>query len=126
GVIRLDQTDLCEIRLQDVYRHIAIVTQEAFLFGTTVRENIRCGRPGASDEDVECAARAADIHDEITALPCGYETCLGNGATTLSGGQAQRINVARALLKNAPILLLDEATSSLDSIAESRVQRAID
>jgi ABC-type multidrug transport system fused ATPase/permease subunit len=126
GAVRFDGTDLRAYRLQDVYHTLAIVTQEPFLFATSVRDNIRCGRPGASDAEVEAAARLAEIHDEILALPQGYGTALGIGGRIVSGGQAQRINVARAILKNAPLLLLDEATSSLDSIAEAKVQRAID
>jgi len=126
GVVRFDGRDLREHRLADVYASIAIVTQEPFLFAATVRENIRCGHREASNPEVEQAARAADIHDEIVAMPEGYETRVGLGGRGLSGGQAQRINVARAILKNAPILLLDEATSSLDSIAEAKVQQAID
>ena len=96
------------------------------MFAATVRENIRCGHREASNPEVEQAARAADIHDEIVAMPEGYETRVGLGGRGLSGGQAQRINVARAILKNAPILLLDEGTSSLDSIAEAKVQQALD
>jgi ABC-type multidrug transport system fused ATPase/permease subunit len=126
GVIRLDGWDLRQFRLHDVYRQLGIVTQEPFLFTTSVRENIRCGRPDAGDAEVEAAARAAEMHDEILALPRGYDTVIGMGGRSLSGGQAQRINVARAVLKNAPILLLDEATSSLDSLTETKVQRAID
>ena len=126
GAVRFDGTDLRRVRLHDLRRQIAAVTQEPFLFETNVRENIRCGNPAASDADVEAAARSADVHEEILSLPQGYDTVLGVGGRGLSGGQAQRINVARALIKNAPILLLDEATSSLDSIAERKVQRAID
>jgi ABC-type multidrug transport system fused ATPase/permease subunit len=126
GTVRFDGVDLRRFRLADVYDELAIVTQEPFLFTTTVRDNIRAGRPNASDSEVEAAAIAADIHDDILALPDGYETVVGTGGRTLSTGQAQRINIARALLKNAPILLLDEATSSLDSLAESRVQLAIE
>lgn len=126
GVIRFDGRDLREYRLADVYDKLAIVTQEPFLFANTVRENIRCGRPSASDAEVEAAARAAEIHEDIAELPDGYDTQVGVGGRGLSMGQAQRINIARALLKNAPILLLDEATSSLDSLAEVKVQRAID
>ncbi len=126
GRILFDGRDLREYRLEDVYAKVAIVTQTPFLFATTVRENIRVGRPSASDEEVEAAARAADIHEEIAAFSEGYATVLGVGGRALSVGQAQRINVARAILKNAPLLLLDEATSSLDSLAETRVQRAIE
>jgi subfamily B ATP-binding cassette protein MsbA len=126
GHILFDGHDLKRFRLADVYDKVAIVAQEPFLFSTTVRENIRCGRPTASDEEVEDAAKAACIHDEILGMPAGYETVIGIGGRGLSRGQAQRINVARAFLKNAPLLLLDEATSSLDSVAEANVQAAID
>lgn len=126
GRILFDGIDVRDYRLADVYAKVAIVTQTPFLFATTVRENIQVGRPDASEAEVEAAARAADVHEEILALPEGYETVVGAGGRELSGGQAQRLNVARALLKNAPLLLLDEATSSLDSIAETRVQQAID
>ncbi len=126
GTVRYDGRDVREHRLADVYDKVAIVTQEPFLFASSVRDNIRCGRPAASDAEVERAARDAGIHDEVAALPQGYDTLIGTGGHGLSLGQAQRINIARAILKNAPILLLDEATSSLDSIAEARVQEAID
>ena len=126
GAVRFDGRDLRSFRLGDVYDQLAIVTQEPFLFTTSVRDNIRRGRPAASDAEVEAAAKIAEVHDEILELPEGYDTIVGVGGRGVSGGQAQRINVARALLKNAPILLLDEATSSLDSIAEAKVQRAIE
>ena len=126
GAIRFDGADLRDCRLADVNGAIAMVTQDPFLFAATVRENIGCGRHGATDAEVEEAARAADIHDEIVAMPAGYDTLIGPGNRELSRGEAQRITIARAILKNAPILLLDEATSSLDSWAESRVQEAVD
>ncbi len=126
GSVLFDGRDLRDLRLSDIYHQVAIVTQEPFLFSTSVRENIRCGRPTASDAEVEEAARAAFIHDEILRMPKGYDTSIGIGGRGLSRGQAQRINVARAFVKNAPILLLDEATSSLDSVAESHVQEAIE
>jgi len=126
GSVLFDGRDLRSLRLNEIYHHVAIVTQEPFLFSTTVRENIRCGRPSASDSEVEQAARAAFIHEEILRFPSGYETQIGVGGRGLSRGQAQRINVARAFVKNAPILLLDEATSSLDSVAEAHVQEAIE
>ena len=126
GRVMLDGEDLRNFRLHDMYASLAIVTQDPFLFSTTIRENILCGRPDATQEEVEAAARAAEIHDEIMAMPEGYETVVGQGGRALSRGEAQRVNVARAILKNAPILLLDEATSSLDSYSESRVQRAVD
>jgi ABC-type multidrug transport system fused ATPase/permease subunit len=126
GAITIDGVDLRALRLADLYDAMAIVTQDPFLFQTTIRENIRCGRPAATDAEVEAAAAAADIHADIVRMPDGYDTLVGHGGRTLSRGEAQRVNIARAVLKNAPILLLDEATSSLDSVAEARVQRAVD
>jgi ABC-type multidrug transport system fused ATPase/permease subunit len=126
GRVMVDGEDLRDLRLHDIYRKVAIVTQDPFLFSTTIRENILTGRPDATQEELEAAARAAEIHDEIMAMPDRYETVVGQGGRALSRGEAQRVNVARAILKNAPILLLDEATSSLDSYSEARVQRAVD
>lgn len=126
GRVLLDGKDLREFRLRDIYGMLAIVTQDPFLFSTSIRDNILCGRPDASQEEVENAARAAEIHDEIISMPDGYDTVVGQGGRQLSRGESQRINVARAILKNAPILLLDEATSSLDSHSEAKVQRAVD
>jgi ABC-type multidrug transport system fused ATPase/permease subunit len=126
GAVKLDGEDLRAFRLRDIYGMVAIVTQDPFLFSTTIRENILCGRPGVSQDEVEAAARAAEIHHEIMAMPDGYETIVGQGGRSLSRGEAQRVNIARAILKNAPILLLDEATSSLDSYSEARVQLAVD
>jgi len=126
GAIMFDGRDLRTLRLADVHRQIAVVTQDPFLFASSIRENIRCGRLAASDADVEAAARAAEIHEDILAMPEGYDTMVGHGGRALSRGESQRVNIARAVLKNAPILLLDEATSSLDSFSEAKVQRAID
>jgi subfamily B ATP-binding cassette protein MsbA len=126
GAVRLDDRDARSLRVADVYRQFAIVAQDPFLFAATVRDNIKCGRADATDADVEAAARAAEIHDDIVAMPDGYDTVVGHGGRTLSRGEAQRVNIARAVVKNAPILLLDEATSSLDSFSEAKVQRAID
>jgi ABC-type multidrug transport system fused ATPase/permease subunit len=126
GRVMIDGEDLRDLYLHDIYKKVAIVTQDPFLFSTSIRENILTGRPDATQEELEAAARAAEIHDEIMAMPDGYETVVGQGGRTLSRGEAQRVNVARAILKNAPILLLDEATSSLDSYSEARVQRAVD
>lgn len=126
GAISCDGVDLRDRRLSELHQNMAIVTQDPFLFAASVAENIRRGRPGASDEEVEAAARAAEIHEDIAAMPEQYETVIGHGGRALSRGEAQRVNIARAILKNAPILLLDEATSSLDSYSEARVQKALD
>ena len=126
GRVMFDGRDLRDVRLSDLYSRIAVVTQDPFLFSASVADNIAFGRENASRADIEAAALAAGIHDEIRALPEGYDTKIGIGGHGLSGGQAQRVSIARALLKDAPILLLDEATSSLDSISEVRVQKAID
>lgn len=126
GAVLFDDVDLRDIRLSDVHEKMAIVTQDPFLFTASIRDNIRLGRPDASEEEVIAAARAAEIHDDVIAMPQAYDTIVGHGGRALSRGEAQRVNIARAVLKNAPILLLDEATSSLDSYAEVRVQRALD
>jgi len=126
GAVLFDGEDLRNFRLTDLHDKLAIVTQDPFLFTTSIADNIRRGKPMATDAEVEAAARAAEIHDDVMAMPQGYETLVGHGGRTLSRGEAQRVNIARAILKNAPILLLDEATSSLDSYAEARVQRALD
>ncbi len=126
GAVQFDGADLRDLRLGDVHGTMALVAQDPFLFSATIAENIRRGRPEATDAEVEEAARAAEIHDDIMAMPDGYDTLVGHGGRALSRGEAQRVNIARAFLKNAPILLLDEATSSLDPYAEARVQRAVD
>ncbi len=126
GTILVNGRDLRDYRIADLHRQLALVTQDLFVFGTSVRENIRYGSISASDAEVESAAAAAEIHDDIMGLPEGYDTVLGVGGRLLSAGQVQRINIARAMLKNAQVVMLDEATSNLDSISESRIQAALE
>jgi subfamily B ATP-binding cassette protein MsbA len=126
GSISIDSLDLRKMRSRSLLDRIAIVPQEPFLFNDTIRANILYGRPDAGQGNVEEAARAAAVHDEIAAMPGGYDTVVGERGTNLSGGQRQRVSIARALLRNAPILVLDEATSSLDSESEKLVQSAVD
>jgi subfamily B ATP-binding cassette protein MsbA len=125
GRIVIDGDDLRDVTIDSLRDRIAVVTQEPFLFHTTIGENIRYGRPDASREEIEAAARAAFVHGEILEQPDGYETVVGDRGSRLSGGQRQRVTIARAILKDADILILDEATSSLDSRSEKEVQRAL-
>jgi subfamily B ATP-binding cassette protein MsbA len=126
GVIRIDGLDLREVSMRDLRQQMALVSQDVVIFDQTVAENIACGKPGATRVEIEAAARAADAHDFITQLPHGYDTRVGERGVTLSTGQRQRLSIARAFVRNAPILVLDEATASLDSEAEAEVQAAID
>jgi ATP-binding cassette subfamily B protein len=126
GSIRVDGVDISRAAPEAVRARIGLVPQETVLFGTTARENIGYGRPGASNAEIEAAARAAAADDFIRQLPDGYESFLGERGTRLSGGQRQRIAIARAILKDPPILLLDEATSSLDAESERVVQEALE
>jgi len=126
GRIALDGTDLPSVALADLRSRIALVPQEPVIFSASALENIRYGRPGASDEEVRAAARAAHADGFLAALPEGYDTFLGERGVRLSGGQRQRIAIARAMLKNAPLLLLDEATSALDAESERMVQAALE
>jgi ATP-binding cassette subfamily B protein len=126
GRILLDGVDIARLDPRELRRQIALVPQETVLFGASARENIRYGRPGASDAEVEAAAQAAAADGFIRALPEGYDSFLGERGTRLSGGQRQRIAIARAILKDAPVLLLDEATSNLDAESERLVQQALE
>ncbi|MBC7104162.1 MAG: ATP-binding cassette domain-containing protein, partial [Parvibaculum sp.] len=126
GRIRLDGVDLTDADPKVLRSHLALVPQETVVFGTTVTENIRYGRPEATFEEVRAAAAAARIDDFIMRLPQGYETEVGERGVMLSGGQRQRIAIARAILRDAPVLLLDEATSALDAESEKLVQQALE
>ena len=126
GSISIDGRDVRKLTQGSLRRSIGIVQQDVFLFADTIRENIRYGRPGASDEEVERAARQAEIYDDIMAMPDGFDTYVGERGALLSGGQKQRVSIARIFLKNPPILILDEATSALDSVTESMIQGAFD
>ncbi|MFY3386887.1 ABC transporter transmembrane domain-containing protein [Paracidovorax sp. MALMAid1276] len=126
GQIRLNGVDIRDLALSDLRAHIGTVPQDAVIFSASAMENIRYGNPGASDEAVMAATRAAFAHDFISALPEGYNTFLGERGVRLSGGQRQRIAIARAMLKDPPLLLLDEATSALDAESERMVQAALD
>jgi len=126
GVIRLDGVPLTAMDRDRFRKHISLVPQDPVIFAASARENIRFGRPDASDADVEQAAKAAAAHDFISALPDGYDSYVGERGVMLSGGQKQRVAIARAILRDAPVLLLDEATSALDAESERAVQLAVD
>ncbi|MDD7445025.1 MAG: ABC transporter ATP-binding protein [Clostridiales bacterium] len=126
GSICLDGTDVRRITQHSLRSQIGIVQQDVFLFAASIRDNIRYGRPDATDEEVEQAARRAEIYDDIMAMPAGFDTWVGERGTLLSGGQKQRVAIARIFLKNPPVLILDEATSALDSVTEARIQRSFD
>ena len=126
GRVTLDGIDLRDMARADFRKAIALVPQDPVIFAASARENIRFGRPEASDAEVEAAAEAAAAHDFIAALPQGYDTFLGERGVMLSGGQKQRIAIARAILRDAPVLLLDEATSALDAESERAVQAAVE
>ena len=118
--------DVRNIKLQSLRNHIGIVQQDVYLFAGTVMENIRYGKPDATDEEVLRAARAANAHDFIMGLEDGYDTDIGQRGVKLSGGQKQRLSIARVFLKNPPILIFDEATSALDNESEKIVQQSLE
>lgn len=126
GQVRIDGHDLHSMTQDSLHRQVGLIPQDPTLFHRTLRENIRYGRAGASDSEVEQAARRAHAHDFIAALPEGYEAMVGERGVKLSGGQRQRIAIARVMLKDAPVLVLDEATASLDSLTEQSIQAALD
>lgn len=126
GAVYLDGTDIRKIRLKDLRRQIGIVQQDVYLFAGSIMDNIRYGRPDASDEEVIRAARAANAHDFIMEMPAGYDTDIGQRGVKLSGGQKQRLSIARVFLKNPPILIFDEATSALDNESEKVVQESLE
>src|SRR5918998_709207 len=125
GRVLIDGIDISEMRLASVRRNVSMVLQDTFLFAGTVKENLRFGNERASDEEIVAAAKAANAHSFIEALPRGYDTRVGERGVKLSGGQKQRLSIARAILKDAPILILDEATSSVDTETEEEIQQAL-
>jgi ATP-binding cassette subfamily B protein len=126
GQVCLDGTDLRDYKLVDLRNQFAIVLQEPLLFSTSIAENIAYARPGASEEEIIQAAKAANAHDFIVSLPDGYETQVGERGVRLSGGERQRIALARAFLKDAPVLIMDEPTSSVDLTTEAAIMEAME
>jgi ATP-binding cassette subfamily B protein len=126
GAVRLDGADLRELRFSALADAVGVVSQETYLFHASVRENLRFARPDATDEEIEEAAAAAQIHDTIAALPEGYDTIVGERGFRFSGGERQRIAIARTILRNPPVLVLDEATSALDVQTERAVGEALE
>jgi ATP-binding cassette subfamily B protein len=125
GAVRIDGIDVRRITLESLGRVVGFVTQETYLFHDTVLANLRYAKPNATMAEVEDAARAAAIHDRILELPEGYETVVGERGYKLSGGEKQRVAIARVLLKDPPVLILDEATSALDTVSERLIQAAL-
>ena len=124
--VRLDGTDLRDLRFSSLTDAVGVVSQETYLFHASVRDNLRFARPEASDEEIEDAARAAQIHHTIAALPDGYETVVGERGFRFWGGERQRIAIARTILRNPPVLVIDEATSALDVQTERAVGEALE
>ena len=126
GSVTVDGQDVRRVTQASLRRNIGMIQQDVFLFAGTIRENIRYGRPGATDEEIVEAAVRAEIHNEIMEMPDGYDSYIGERGVMLSGGQRQRISIARVFLKNPKILILDEATSALDTVTEQRIQASLD
>ena len=124
--MRIDGVDVRELDFRSLTESVGVVSQETYLFHATVRENLRFARPEATDAEIEEAARAAQIHELVASLPEGYETVVGERGYRFSGGEKQRIAIARTILRNPPILVLDEATSALDTQTERAVQAALE
>jgi ATP-binding cassette subfamily B protein len=126
GSITIDGVNVKDMEMASLRRNVAIVSQEVYIFGATVMDNIRYGRPDATRDEVVAAAKAANAHDFIMHLPEGYETVVGIGSRSLSGGERQRVSIARALLLNPALLILDEATAAMDTETERQIAEAID
>ena len=126
GAVKIDGTDVRDATFESLAATVGVVSQETYLFHASIRDNLRFARPDATDEEIEDAARAAQIHDLIASLPDGYDTEVGERGYRFSGGEKQRIAIARTMLRNPPVLVLDEATSALDTETERQVQLALD
>lgn len=126
GRVALDGVDVRDLDFDTLARAVGVVSQETYLFHASVADNLRFAKPDATDEEIEAAARAAQIHDHIASLPEGYDTLVGERGYRFSGGEKQRLAIARTILRDPPVLILDEATSALDTRTEHAVQQAID
>ena len=126
GAVLVDGRDVRTVTQESLHRSIGIIQQDVFIFAGTIRDNIRYGKPDATDAEIIAAAVRAEIHQDIMAMPEGYDTFVGERGVMLSGGQKQRLSIARVFLKNPPILVMDEATSALDSVTEQRIQQSLD